>query len=160
MKLPGYQGRDVVRGMAIYAGGDTIAALILGEFHWLRLAGMMLVGGALYAWEIPNYFRWIDRVASGAGGALKRTALALAYFNPLWIARHMLFLKLFSGRAGEVDWGLLRAGAGSFLGALPLTLAGNFVIQNVLPLRFRFMGSALFSALMAIYYAVSTRWFH
>jgi hypothetical protein len=163
MKITGYRWPDVLRGMAIYAGGDTVAALMLGEFHWLRVAGMMLAGGAVYAWEVPNYFRWIDGRASGAGGVaagFKRTGLAMLYFNPLWIARHLLFLRLFSGRFDEVGWDLLRTGCWSFLGSLPLSLAANFLIQNALPLRHRFVGSALFSAFMAIYYAVSARWFH
>ena len=161
MRLRAPARADVLRGLAIYAGGDMVAALLLGEFRWLRLAGMLLVGGGLYAWEIPAWFRWIDaRVPPSRGACLKRTGLAMLYFNPLWIARHLLFLKLFSGAFNQIGWGLLRTGLWSFLGNVPLSLAGNFVIQNWLPLRHRFLGSALFSACMAIYYAASARWFH
>ncbi|NJD11140.1 MAG: hypothetical protein FIB01_12160 [Gemmatimonadetes bacterium] len=148
--------------MAIYAGGDTVAALILGEFGWTRVAGLMLAGGFVYAWEIPRYFAWIDRVTAarrGFAGTLVRTALAMLYFNPLWIARHLLFVMLASGRAAEIGWDLLATASASFLGAVPISIAGNFVIQNLLPLRHRFTASALFSAGMAVYYAASLRWF-
>ncbi|MBN8457983.1 MAG: hypothetical protein J0M04_09095 [Verrucomicrobia bacterium] len=162
LSIPRYQPADVWRGVTIYAGGDTAAALLLGEFHWGRMLGMALVGGGLYALEIPAWFRWIDRrvTASGAAASLRRTVLAMAYFNPLWIARHLLLIKLFSGLTNQIGWGLLRVGAWSFLANIPISLAGNFVVQNLLPLRHRFLGSAIFSALMAVYYAVSTRWFH
>ncbi|MFC1642563.1 hypothetical protein ACFL5O_07735 [Myxococcota bacterium] len=46
----------------------------------------MAVGATVYAFEIPNYFRWIDEVLSTEAAwqrALNRTALAVAYFNPL-----------------------------------------------------------------------------
>jgi hypothetical protein len=36
-----------------------------------------------------------------------------------------------------------------------VALLANFAIQNRLPLRLRFVASALYSALMAVYYAAS-----
>ena len=156
MRLSSYTWPDVLRGMTIYAVGDTIAALVLREFFWMRLAGIMVVGGALYALEIPNYFQWID---SRRAGKFQRTVLAMLYFNPLWIARHILFIKLFSGRFDQIGWHLVRVGAWSFLTNVPFSAAGNYLIQNVIPLRHRFLRSALFSAMMAIYYAVSSYWF-
>jgi hypothetical protein len=157
MNWPGYTGSDVLRGLTIYAIGDTIATLILGEFLWTRLAGLMAVGGLVYAWEIPNYFRWIDRRPIGRW---RRTALAILYFNPLWIARHVAFIHLFSGRLDLLNLDLLRVGTLSFLCNLPVSLAGNYVIQNVIPLRYRFISSAIFSTMLAVYYAISARWFN
>lgn len=150
---------DALRGMAIYGSGDTIAALILDEFLWTRLLGMMLVGGILYAWEVPHWFRWIDRgVPAGAGWktALRRTALAMLYFNPLWIARHLAFIALFSGDWVALNLGLVDIGVRSFIVNIPLALLANWAIQNRLSYRRRFVASALFSALMAIYYALSS----
>lgn len=154
---PGFRLANALRGALIYGTGDTVAALILGEAGWLRLGGMILVGSTLYALEIPNWFHWIDRqVPAGRPGAtLRRTLLALLYFNPLWIARHLLFITLFMGR--EIGWGLIAAGWWSFLGNVPLALVANHLIQNRVPFDWRFTASALFSALMAIYYAVSGR---
>ena len=161
MKLPAYRWQDGVRGLCIYAGGDSVAAAILGEFGWLRVAGMMAVGGLLYAWEIPAFYGWIDRVThkGGRGGGLKRTLLATLFFNPLWIARHLAFVKLFSGRTGEIGWALLSTGCYSFVGSIPIALVGNYLIQVATPLRHRFLASAFFSALMVVYYAASSRWF-
>jgi len=153
-----YERRDIISGMIIYAAGDTVAALLLNEFVVWRLLGVMALGGTVYAFEIPNYFNWIDRRTtadpSDMSRALRRTGLALLYFNPLWIARHLFFLHLFSGQWEAVGWSLLKTGALSWLFNIPLSALGNYIIQVKLPLRQRFLGSAIFSGLMAIYYAL------
>jgi hypothetical protein len=157
---PGYTGANALSGLFIYAGGDSIAALILGEFGFLRLAAIALAGATLYAVEIPNWFHLIDRRVPGRTGlrsALARTALALAYFNPLWIARHLAIIRLASGRA--LDWSLLGIAGSAFLANIPMAFAANYLIQNRLPERWRFRASAFYSALMAIYYAMSQAWF-
>lgn len=147
------QWRDARQGLLIYATGDAIAAWVTGEFQWTRLLGMMLVGGTVYALEIPNYFRWIARRAGGCGWC--RSVLALLYFNPLWIARHLLFIRLFSGQWDAIGWELLRLGAWSFAANIPVSFIANYLIQNRVPPPWRFVGSAVFSALMAVYYALS-----
>ncbi|NOZ95892.1 MAG: hypothetical protein GXP47_14305 [Acidobacteria bacterium] len=156
--------RDVLNGALIYAAGDTVAAAILGQLSATRLAGMMLVGATVYAFEIPNYFRWIDRRTEGMPRgwrfAAARTGLALLYFNPLWIARHLLFIAVFSGRWETAGWGLLHTALLSWLFNIPLSAIGNYIIQVWLSFRWRFVGSAVFSGLMAVYYALSGVWFH
>ena len=157
-----FRFEDVLRGSMIYAAGDTAAALLAGEFSVLRLLGILLIGGTVYAFEIPNYFNWIDRRVQASGGfqsALQRALLAMAYFNPLWIARHILFIKLFQGEWAQIGWGLLATGLASFLVNIPISLLANLIIQNKIPLRWRFVASAVFSALMAVYYALSAIWF-
>ncbi|RPI01260.1 MAG: hypothetical protein EHM72_06890 [Calditrichaeota bacterium] len=158
MKLE-YSRANVLRGVLIYTSGDTIAALIMGEFLWTRMAGIMLVAATIYALEIPNYFSWIDRKSVNGHIAGKRTALALLYFNPLWIARHLLFITLFSLKWNEIGLGLLLKGLYSFLVNIPLSLTANYIIQNKIALKWRFTASAAFSALMAIYYPLSARLF-
>lgn len=150
---------EALRGSVVYALGDSIAAWMTGTFSLWRLAGMGLVGGAVYAYEIPHYFRWIEqRVATYRHPQLARTLLALVYFNPLWIARHLCFIKLFSGDWPGLSLRLVRVGFESFVFTIPLTFAANYLIQNKLPLTWRFTGSAVFSGLMAVYYALSGMW--
>lgn len=151
MKNP-YTRTNVLRGAVIYTAGDTVAALILGDFLWTRMLGISAVGALVYALEIPHYFQWIDR---GQTTALSRTTLAMLYFNPLWIGRHLLFIYLFSGQMEELRWGLLVVACYSFLANIPLSLLGNYLVQNVVRLPWRFFASAVFSALMAVYYALS-----
>ena len=144
--------------MLIYSAGDTAAALISGSFSLTRLAGMMLIGATVYALEIPNYFAWIDRKVTTKKPlkrAAHRTALAMAYFNPLWIARHLLFIKLASLDLDAVGVDLLILGTKSFAFNIPISALANYIIQVRLPLRWRFVGSATFSALMAVYYALA-----
>lgn len=158
MKNLEYKWENILRGAVIYAAGDSAAALLLGDFSLWRLIGMAAVGATVYAFEVPNYFNWIERKVQGKpkrSSALLKTGLALLYFNPLWIARHLCFIKLFSGAWAEIDWGLLLTALYSFGANIPLSLVGNFTIQNVVPLHRRFLVSAIFSALMALYYALS-----
>lgn len=147
-----------LRGALIYAAGDSLAAGLLGEWVWTRCLGLMLIGASLYALEIPNYFQWIEGKIPGKKGlkdSLRKTALAIAYFNPLWIARHLFFIRLFSGITPLLSWQLLQTATWSFLVNIPISLLGNFVIQNLVPLSWRFTASAIFSGLMAVYYALS-----
>ncbi len=155
-----YSRAEALRGSVVYALGDSVAAWIAGDFSLLRLVGMGFVGGAVYAYEIPHYFRWAERrVATCRHPQLTRTGLALLYFNPLWIARHLFFIKLFSGDWSGISSRLVRVGCESFVFNIPLAFAANYLIQNKLPLTWRFTGSAVFSGLMAIYYALSGVWF-
>ena len=67
---------------------------------------MILVGATIYAFEIPNYFSWIDKKTTQLTGlkkTLSKTSLAIAYFNPLWIFRHLAFIKLFSGNFNDIN---------------------------------------------------------
>jgi len=66
---------------------------------------------------------------------------------------------LFSNQIGELSWSLIRIGSLSFLVNIPLSIIANYVIQNKIRLRWRFFSSAVFSALMAIYYALSVVFF-
>ena len=153
-----YTWRNALRGILIYSIGDSIAALILGEFSLTRMFMMMLVGGTFYTIEIPNYFRWIDHVLPDlhtTTNALKRATLATIYFNPLWIARHFLFIEIGMGRWERINWDLLMVALWSFLVSVPVAFTANYIIQNKLSYHRRFIFSAVFSGLMAIFFALS-----
>ncbi|MCF2874386.1 MULTISPECIES: hypothetical protein [unclassified Tenacibaculum] len=123
-----------------------------------RLLGIVLVGATIYAFEIPNYFAWIDKKTAAYSGikkTLAKTGLAIAYFNPLWIFRHLAFIKLFTGNYDLINSQLLIIACWSFLANIPISFIANYLIQNKIRLDWRFMVSAIFSALMAIYYALS-----
>jgi hypothetical protein len=149
-------------GGLIYMCGDAVAAIVTGEFDVVRALGVFAIGAGLYGWEIPRYFRWIEsRMATVPEGrrAVFKTGLALVYFNPLWIARHLCLVYWVSGKAAEIGWQLLRIGGMSFLVNIPVSILANYLIQNKVPLRYRFVASAVFSGLMAIYYSMSSAWF-
>jgi hypothetical protein len=155
--------KNIIRGAIIYSVGDTIAAIILGEFLWLRLLGIMLVGATVYAFEIPNYFVWIDKRTEKFKGlklSIYKTILAILYFNPIWISRHLFFILLFSGKYDQITWDLIRIGSLSFLVNIPISLVANFIIQNKISYDWRFLASAIFSSVMAIYYALSIVFFN
>lgn len=142
--------------------GDTIASLMISEFSVMRVAGILIVGSTLYAWEIQTYFRFIEKKVSlyhGWKKASRKAMMALIYFNPLWITRHLCFIYLFSGRTSEISYSLFMTGLLAFLVNIPVSIVANYVIQNKIPLSFRFWSSAIFSGIMAIYYAMSSVWF-
>ena len=153
-----YDKKDIIKGALVYPVGDTIAMLISGNFSITRLLGVLLIGSTVYAFEIPNYFRWINlrfTQKKTASSSFKRAALAQLYFNPLWIARHLLFINLFSQKWDSVGLHLLPAALLSFICLFPISFSVNYLIQQKLKLRWRFLGSAIFSGLTAIYYALS-----
>ena len=124
---------------------------------------MVLVGATIYAFEIPNYFTWIDKKTISFNGIKKtlvKAILAIAYFNPLWIFRHLAFIKLFSGNHDQINTYLLTIAVWSFLVNIPISFIANYLIQNKVKLDWRFLASAIFSAIMAIYYALSETLFN
>lgn len=158
-----YTKSNILRGAIIYSAGDIIASLLLDEFMWIRFFGMVFIGATVYAFEIPNYFHWIDiktKTLSGTSKTLAKTALAILYFNPIWIARHLFFIKLFSGDLQGITNNLFLIAMWSFLVNIPISFVANYIIQNKLHLKWRFLASAIFSGLMAIYYAFSENIFN
>ena len=142
----------------MYGIGDSIATLLVNNFSWTRLLGIIIIGSTIYALEIPNYFNWIEtkiknKIAKKK--AFQKTLLALIYFNPIWIFRHLVFLKWFSNDFEFSYKGLFIISIYSFLINIPISIFGNFIIQNKISLKYRFLASGIFSALMAIYYALS-----
>ncbi|MBX7042378.1 MAG: hypothetical protein K1X85_05700 [Ignavibacteria bacterium] len=149
-------------GGLIYMTGDTIAALITGDVGIVRSAGMFAIGSTLYAFEIRNYFRWIEKKVNELPGVkrkIMKTMMALTYFNPLWIARHLCFIYILSGQWALISAGVLKTAALSFMFNIPVSVTANYIIQNRIPLTYRFWASAVFSGLMAIYYSMSGKWF-
>lgn len=151
--------RNARQGMLIYTLGDLTAQLLLQQVHIGRVLGVMVMGATIYAVEIPTWFAFIDRRVTTqlpSRRAVQRTVLALLYFNPLWIARHLFCLKLFAGEVVTPD--LARVAMLSWLANLPIAVLANLLIQVKVPLRWRFVASATFSGLMAVYYAMSAVW--
>jgi len=175
---------DMLRGFAIYATGDIIAQLLLGNASLFRFLCIGFIGATVYALEIPIYFRIIDRFVCSAKyerlfgyflarrtenanisslNSFGRTIFALLFFNPLWIARHFFFISVIDSISHETIFGnpytvfcaLIPAACKSFAVNIPLSLVGNFIIQNKLNIRHRFTGSAIFSGICAIWYAIS-----
>ncbi len=156
--------KDVVTGALAYGLGDTVAALVTGDASWLRCVVLASVGATLYAVEIPWFFRWIvgrtKNTQPPVWRATARTLLALMFFNPLWVARHLALIALAQGTWSSLSWDIFRVSSLSFLVNIPISLVGNYIIQVRIPLRGRFLGSAVFSGLLAVYYALSGVWFH
>ena len=147
---------EVIKGAITFGLFDTIAALILGEFSWLRMVGMTLIGASVYAIEIPSFFAWIESKSQSMNdtrGKWYKTLMTVAYFNPLWIARHMLFIYLLNQQ--PLSWSIMQAAWQSFLYGLLVSTAANYLIQNKVPIKHRFLASSFFSGCMAIFYAVS-----
>jgi len=149
--------RNAWMGGVVYAAGDTFATFLTGEFLYQRLVGMLILGGTLYALEIPTYFHYLDRRIHGKSllNSLKRMLFSTLFFNPLWIARHLIFIECFAGKWQAIDLDILLIATHSFVYALPVALLVNYMIQNKTPLDWRYVASSTFSAFMAVYFALS-----
>jgi len=153
-----YTKNNILKGALIYAIGDSTAALITDEFSWIRLLGMAIIGGTVYAFEIPNFYAWLDKRTAYYSDTKKwiaKTNWAMLYFSPLWIARHMIFILILQGKWMDIHWNILLIGFWSFLFSLPVTYLCNYLIQNKISVKHRFIGSSIFSGIMAVYYALS-----
>ena len=144
-------------GGLIYASGDSFASWLIGEFSYQRMVAMAILGGTLYAWEIPTYFQHLDRRFQQPGrlNSLQRMLCAVIFFNPLWIARHLAFIRLITGQWQTIGLELLVIAGQSFMYILPVSFVGNYLIQNKVALTYRYFASSLFSAFIAIYFALS-----
>jgi len=154
---------NIRSGAIIYATGDTVAAIMLGQFSPIRTLGMMLIGATVYAFEIPNCFHYIDKYTAkmkrGIRYATTRTLLAFLYFNPLWIVRHMLFITILNSDWLKINPELFKTALLSWIFNIPISLLGNAIIQQKIPTKWRFIGSSIFSGIMAIYFALAATWF-
>jgi hypothetical protein len=121
------------------------------------LLGILFLGGIVYAIEIPNYLKWLGKkfYKDDLFSKLLSTLLFTLYFNPLWIARHLLILDLFRGNFNQINWDLLRIGLNSFLYSFFFTLPVNYIIINKVPKKWKFAVTAVFSSSMAVFYALS-----
>lgn len=149
--------KDAVTGAVLFSAGDSIGTLITGDFMYQRMLAMMLLGGSLYAWEIPGYFSFLQRRFNQSGylNALKRTFSAAFFFNPLWIARHLVFIKVFSGEWMMITSDILVLATQSFVYCFPFSILANYLILNVISYKWRFFSSSIYSALTVIYFALS-----
>lgn len=170
----------------LYPAGDLVAQLIVGELNGYRLLILSLVGGTIYQFEVPLWFRWLDQRTVSERQIAKvpvltwltqsdsewhhrlnwfgRTLGAMLYFSPVWIVRHMLFLKLATVPWNEIIWvatiqTLWKASCMSFIVNMPFSLLGNYIIQARLPLKYRFLGSIIMTGLFSIAYALAYKFF-
>ncbi|MBS4015518.1 MAG: hypothetical protein KGZ86_03680 [Candidatus Latescibacteria bacterium] len=174
---------DMVRGFFVYGIGDLIAQIILGQTSITRTVGIGLIGSTVYALEIPLWFRIIENTFCRASDKIRacrlfkepnqnnqcllnykgRTLMALSYFNPLWIARHMFFIGLLNAISNgtlfsspfHIYLSLLGIAWKSFIINIPITIIGNYIVQNKLSMKYRLTGSAVLSSICAIWYALS-----
>ena len=119
--------------------------------------GILFLGGLVYAFEIPNYLRWLAKkfYKDELYTKILSSVLFTLYFNPLWIARHLLILNLFKGNFDQITWDLLRIGFDSFIYSFFFTLPVNYIIINKIPVKWKFAVTAVFSSSMAVFYALS-----
>ncbi|MBX9880183.1 MAG: hypothetical protein K2Y22_17120 [Candidatus Obscuribacterales bacterium] len=167
----------------MYPATDLIGQLITSNFNPYRLVALLLAGGLVYQYEIPTWFNRLSEVCLpkkvaglpvlrhltenrdeqlGLNG-LARTIGAVFYFNPFWIARHMLFIKLATTSWSELMptmvlfWAIILA-TKMFILNLPIAVMGNFIIQDKLPLHLRYAGSIILSTIFSITYALAYAW--
>jgi hypothetical protein len=166
--------------------GDLCAQLITQEFNPYRLLALSLAGGLIYQYETTAWFELLENKCfspqelwvfpflkpavrettesiyqlNGVG----KTMGAILYFNPIWIARHMLFITLgttpCSSLNGAIVLSSLLSGSKSFLVNLPLSLLANYILQEKIPYRYRYLGSIVLTGLFAIAYALHYQYFH
>lgn len=89
---------------------------------------------------------------------VKRAVIAQAFLIRYGLP---VTLPLFNvlGQFAAIQWSLIGIGVGSFVHIVSFALFVNYEIQNFIPYHWRFLANAVFSVLMAIYYAFGEVWF-
>ncbi len=177
------QFRNILEGCLVYGLGDLLAQIILGTPSIIRTIGVGFIGGTVYALEVPLWFRMIEGTFCHATDKIRacqlfkepnqenicyldykgRTLMAMSYFNPVWIARHMFFLSLLNAMSADIAFispfrvflHLIPVAVKSFLICIPITVIGNFVVQNRIKMKYRLIGSAVLSAICVFWFAIS-----
>jgi hypothetical protein len=177
------QIRNIIEGLLVYGLGDLLAQIILGTPSLIRTIGVALIGSSIYALEVPLWFRMIEGTFCLASDKIRacqmfqepdrqnichldykgRTLMAMSYFNPIWIARHMFFLSLLISLSNGTAFispfrifvNLIPVAAKSFLFCIPITVIGNYLVQNRIKMRYRLIGSAILSAICVFWFAIS-----
>jgi hypothetical protein len=178
-----HQFRNILEGLLVYGLGDLFAQIILGNPSIVRTIGVGFIGGTVYALEVPLWFRMIEGTFCHASDKIRacqmfkepnqenicyldykgRTLMAMSYFNPIWIARHMFFLSLLNAISTGIAFTspfriflhLIPVAAKSFLICIPITVIGNYVVQNRIQMKYRLIGSAVLSAICVFWFAIS-----
>lgn len=172
-------------GWVLYPVGDLAGQIIMGQFSIIRFCVLAVVGGIIYRWEIPRWFGYIEKVRFTAQSKEKypgfsliltesddkfaltwlgKAICAALFFNPLWIARHLIFISCALTPLAQIDFfqlvgSTLKVGTISFFTNLPIALIGNYIIQKHLPLKFRFLGSAVLTTILNAKYAIEYVYF-
>jgi hypothetical protein len=177
------QFRNILEGFLVYGLGDLVAQIILGRPSIIRTLGVGFIGGSVYALEVPLWFRLIEGTFCHASDKIRacqmftepnnenicyldykgRTLMAMSYFNPIWITRHMFFLSLLNAISFgtlfsspfRVFLHLIPVASKSFLISIPITVIGNYIVQNRISMRFRLIASAILSAICVFWFALS-----
>ena len=154
-----YTKKDIFWGGILLVLSDGIAALTTDQLTLTRVLGMLIIGSTLYAFEIPNFFAWIEKITSkyfeGFTRRFIKTIAVVIFFNPIWIFRHFAFIYILLGEFELINHQLFLTASISYLFNIPISIVGNYIIQNKLPLDWRFVGSSVFSFIMTIYYSMS-----
>ncbi|EKE03353.1 MAG: hypothetical protein ACD_20C00214G0023 [uncultured bacterium] len=166
----------------LYPIGDAIAQLILQEFNIYRFIALTLAALLIYQWEIPIFFKLIENAKLSENkftslpafkvflnqdmrfNWIGKTIAVTLFFNPFWISRHMLIIELGTTHWASINFfefsiTSLELGYKLFLVTLPIVFIGNFIVQNKISHKNRFLGNAVLSGLLAIFYAVGYRFF-
>jgi hypothetical protein len=177
------QFRHMVEGFIVYGLGDLLAQIILGKASIIRTIGIGFIGGTVYALEVPLWFRMIENTFCHASDKIRacmmfkqpdnndccyldykgRTLMAMSYFNPIWIARHMFFLSLLNALSAGIAvispfhefLHLIPVATKSFVICIPITVVGNYIVQNRISMKYRLIGSAVLSAVCVFWFAIA-----
>jgi hypothetical protein len=158
-----YRKKDAFWGGLLLACSDSFAAYLINQFSWPRFIGMLILGATIYTLETVNVFHWIEKTSTdryrGIKAKLFKTIAIILFFNPLWIFRHYVFIDIFSGNFNSIELAMLSTASFTYLVNIPFSFIMNYVIQNEIPLKHRFIGASMISAIMAIFFALSKLWF-
>lgn len=148
---------NAVTSLFSYGGAALIEQATSGHgIKWTFVGGMALVG-SYYSQEVFSIYKYVHEhvPADTQWGKIKRVLITNFTFNPLFFnPRHVALTRLVAGEAFLGCQGTFLRGFGMWAGALPFTTAIDYLINNKVPMKYKFLAIEAANLVWATYAAM------
>ena len=133
---------NAVTSLFSYGGGALIEQLVMeGDVNWGFVGGMALLG-SFYSQEVYSIYAWVhDKIkADTLWGKIKRVLITNYTYNPLvFNPRHVWLTRWFAGASCLGLGGTYVRGLSLWLTFLPFTTIIDYIINNLVPKKYKFL---------------------
>ena len=148
---------NAVTALFSYGGAALIEQAASGhDISWTFVGGMALLG-SYYSQEVFSIYKFVHEHISAdtRRGRIKRVLATNFTFNPVvFNPRHVALTRLIAGEAFLGVGDTFLRGLGMWGAALPFTTAIDYVINNKVPMKYKFLAIEAVNLVWATYAAI------
>lgn len=147
---------NAVTSLFSYGGAALIEQAASGnDINWTFVGGMALLG-SYYSQEVFSIYKFVHEhiPADSFKNKVKRVLVTNFTFNPLFFnPRHVALTRLIAGETFLGAGDTFIRGLGMWGAALPVTTAVDYLINNKVPMKYKFLAIEAVNLLWATYAA-------